>query len=37
MNKGKLEEKIAQLANGDGRAFDYIYEHTNRPVYFAIL
>lgn len=37
MNKGILEQKIALLAEGDSRAFDYIYEHTNRPVYFAIL
>ncbi len=33
----KLEKKIALLKNGDKRAFDYIYEHTNRSVYFAIL
>lgn len=33
----KLEKKIAQLKGGDGRAFDYVYEKTNRPVYFAIL
>ena len=37
MNNGKLEQKIAQLLDGDNRAFDYIYEQTNRPVYFAIL
>lgn len=36
-DKGKLERKIAALANGDPRAFDYVYESTNRPVYFAIL
>lgn len=33
----KLEKKVAQLAEGDRRAFDYIYERTNRSVYFAIL
>ena len=37
MNNGNLEQKIAQLLDGDNRAFDYIYEQTNRPVYFAIL
>ena len=37
MERDKLERKIAALAAGDKRAFDYIYEHTNRPVYFAIL
>ena len=36
-DKGKLERKIAALANGAPRAFDYVYESTNRPVYFAIL
>lgn len=33
----KLEKKIAALREGDKRAFDYIYERTNRTVYFAIL
>lgn len=32
----KLERKIAKLKNGDSSVFDYVYEHTNRPVYFAI-
>ena len=32
----KLEKKIAKLKNGDSSVFDYVYEHTNRPVYFAI-
>ena len=36
-DKRKLESKVAALAGGDTRAFDYIYEHTNRAVYFAIL
>ncbi len=34
---GKLEQKIKQLRSGDQRAFDYVYEQTNRSVYFAIL
>ena len=33
----RLEKKIASLREGDKRAFDYVYEHTNRSVYFAIL
>lgn len=33
----RLEKKIASLREGDKRAFDYVYEHTNRTVYFAIL
>lgn len=37
MNTDKLERKIAAFRAGDGRAFDYIYEHTHKPVYFAIL
>ena len=37
MNRDKLEKKIAELKSGNKRAFDYIYEHTNRSVYFAIL
>lgn len=37
MNGAKLESKVAQYAAGDRRAFDYIYESTNRPVYFAAL
>ena len=34
--QNKLEKKIAELKNGDGRAFDYIYDKTNRSVYFAV-
>lgn len=37
MKKDKLERKIAALRQGDGSAFDYIYEHTHRSAYFAIL
>ncbi len=37
MEKEKLERKIAALKAGDGRAFDYVYEKTNKAVYFAIL
>ena len=37
MKNAKLERKIAELRAGDQRAFDYIYEQTNRSVYFAIL
>ncbi len=37
MNTEKLERKIAELAQGDGSAFDYIYGQTNRSVYFAVL
>lgn len=36
MKNDRLEQKIAALKNGDMRAFDFIYEHTNRSVYFAI-
>lgn len=36
MKHDKLEQKIRDLKNGDMRAFDFIYEHTNRSVYFAI-
>jgi RNA polymerase sigma factor, sigma-70 family len=32
----KLEKKISKLKNGDVNAFDYIYEYTNRSVYFTI-
>ena len=32
----KLEKKISNLKNGDGNAFDYIYDHTHRAVYFTI-
>ena len=37
MEREKLERKIASLKAGDTRAFDYVYEHTHKPVYFAIL
>lgn len=37
MKQAELERKIAALRAGDSRAFDYIYEHTNRSVYFRIL
>ena len=37
MNEEKLERKIAELKEGNTRAFDYIYEKTNRSVYFAVL
>lgn len=37
MNNAKLEKKIAELRKGDTKAFDYIYDQTNRSVYFAIL
>ena len=37
MNKLKLERYIERLKGGDNSAFDYIYEQTNRPVYFAVL
>ena len=36
MIRDKLEEKISKLRSGDGNAFDYIYEHTHRAVYFTI-
>lgn len=35
-NNDRLEQKIARLKEGDARAFDYIYEHTSRYVYFAV-
>lgn len=37
MNLHMLESKIDKLKSGDNRAFDYVYEQTNRSVYFAIL
>lgn len=37
MKSAKLERKIGELKAGNGNAFDYIYEQTNRSVYFAIL
>ncbi len=33
----KLERKIKEWKAGDRRAFDFIYEQTNRSVYFAAL
>ena len=35
--KDKLEKKIGALREGDRSAFDYVYDRTNRTVYFAIL
>ena len=32
-----LEKKIAELKSGRQEAFDYIYEHTHRAVYFSVL
>lgn len=37
MNYKKLERKIEKLKKGDLEAFDYIYDCTNRIVYFSIL
>ena len=37
MINNKLERKILKLKNGDMSAFDYVYDHTNRSVYFAVL
>lgn len=37
MKEEKLERKIAELKAGNIRAFDYIYEQTNRSVYFSVL
>ena len=37
MKEEKLERKIAELKAGNSRAFDYIYEQTNRSVYFSVL
>ena len=37
MKSAKLERKNGELKAGNGNAFDYIYEQTNRSVYFAIL
>lgn len=37
MNTHRLERHIDALRRGDNAAFDYIYEQTNRPAYFAIL
>lgn len=36
MNYEKLEKKVAKLKNGNTDVFDYIYEQTNRSVYFTI-
>lgn len=37
MKGDKLEKKVAEFRGGDKRAFDYIYEQTNKSVYFAVL
>ena len=37
MKNDTLERKIQALQRGDGTAFDYIYEHTHKSAYFAIL
>lgn len=37
MKNSALEKHIDSLRAGDMRAFDAVYEQTNRPVYFAIL
>lgn len=37
MNNHALERHIERLKGGDSSAFDYIYEQTNRSVYFAAL
>lgn len=37
MKNSTLDEKIEKFKKGDKRAFDYIYEHTNKPLYFHIL
>lgn len=37
MDYKKLERKIEKLKEGDLEAFDYIYDCTNRIVYFSIL
>ena len=36
MISDKLEKNVEAFKRGDTRAFDYIYEKTNRSVYFAI-
>lgn len=37
MDNKKLERKIEKLKTGDLKAFDYVYDYTNRIVYFSIL
>lgn len=37
MKENKLERMIERYKAGDARAFDIIYEQTNRSVYFAVL
>lgn len=37
MNTHRLERHLQRLKEGDNAAFDYIYEQTNRSVYFAVL
>lgn len=37
MDYKKLERKIEKLKKGDLKAFDFVYDYTNRIVYFSIL
>lgn len=37
MKTAILEQKIERYKKGDKFAFDYIYEHTHKPLYFGIL
>ncbi len=37
MNTRKLDHYVERLIKGDNSAFDYVYDKTNRSVYFAIL
>ena len=37
MKNEKLERKVEALRQGDGAAFDAVYEYTHRPAYFAAL
>lgn len=37
MQNENLERKINEFAEGNEKAFDYIYEHTYKAVYFSIL
>ena len=36
MTSDRLERHVSRLKEGDAGAFDYIYEHTHRAVYFAV-
>lgn len=36
MDYKKLERKIEKLKKGDLKAFDFVYDYTNRIVYFSI-